>query len=69
MLFGEHTGGERFGRIGLKDRDRRLCDNRTFVQGRHNKMHRAAVDFDPIREGAFMRLQTPVGRQQRRVNV
>ena len=69
MLFGEHAGGERIGRIRIKNRDRRLGDNRAFIHGWHHEMHGAAMDFDAVGQGACMRVETAVGRQKRRVNI
>ena len=69
MLLLQHARGERVRRVIVEDSDGGLRDNRPLVHFGHNKMHRAAVDFDAIGKGALMRMQSAISGQKGRMDV
>ena len=69
MLLFKNTGGQRFGRIGVMDRDGSLNNDRPFVDPFRDKVHCAAGDLTAMIDCLFLDVEPGKGRQQRGMNI
>lgn len=61
--------GEAVSRVIRPHGDGGLRDNGACVQFRHHEMNRTSMEPNAVRQGALMRMQTAIGREERWMNV